>query len=352
MAGRTRITDIAKRLGVSTATVSRAISGKGYVRGDLAERIRSMAFEMNYGLPENFSGQRVLLAASNDAMIDFQRSQFTMHVLEGLRERAANLNIEIEHFPFQSAKTLGDLHEKAAEPDVLGTLFLTVDDSILDVARGLTCPVVLVNSDDPDMRLSSVTPCNRSAAALATKHLVELGHQRILFLTKPGRRTIQRRLEGMRDVLGDGFDPAMVVNAADWTAEAAQAAIAGALESKLDFTAVLAAGDVLAAGALVGLHAAGLKVPDDISVVGIDGLPQGEYLSPTLTTVTIPMHAVGAFSLDLLRNSAKIAGTNLELPASRIELACTLTKRASAGPAPKRTTSGVNSPETRIARPI
>lgn len=329
---RVRIADIAARMGVSTATVSRAISGKGYVRSELAERIRAMAVDLNYGLSETHAGQRVILAASNDAMIDFQRSQFTMHVLEGLRARAVALGIEIEHHPFRTSEGLGDLFEKVDSPDILGTLFLTIDDSILDVARTLRCPVVLVNSDDPDMRLSSVTPCNRSAAAMAAKHLVSLGHERILFVNKPGRRTILRRLEGLRDVLGARFDPELVVDAADWTAEAAREAVSRALAERRDFTAVFAASDVLATGALLGLHAAGLRVPEDISLIGIDGLPQGAYLSPALTTVIIPMHAVGAVSLDLLCNAARFSGATLDQPARRIELACTLTERGSTGP--------------------
>lgn len=333
-ARRTRIADIAERLGVSTATVSRAVSGKGYVRADLAEKIRSMAIEMNYSLPSSRAGSRVLLAASNDAMVDFQRSQFTTHVLEGMRERADALGLRIDQHRIVPSGALTEIAGEASAEDVLGTLLLTVDDALLDAARALPGPVVLVNSDDPDMRLSSVTPCNRSAAAMATKHLTGLGHERILFLTRSGRRTIQRRLEGMRDVLGAQFDPALVVEAEDWTAEAAEVAIGRALAAGLDFTAVLAAGDVLAAGALMGLHDAGLEVPGDVSLVGIDGLPQGEYLSPALTTVTIPMRAVGAMSLDLLLNAVKLAGTMIELPASRIELACSLTLRASTA-APK-----------------
>lgn len=328
---KTRIADIAARVGVSTATVSRAISGKGYVRDDLAERIKAAAHEMNYGLPGNYAGTQVLLAASNDAMVDFQRSQFTLHVLDGLRERAEHLGIAIDHQTFRTPENPGDLPTRAAAEDVLGTLFLSIDDSALTLAHQVAGPVVLVNCDDPEMRLSSVTPCNRSAAALAAKHLVDLGHERILFLTKPGRRTIQRRLEGVQDVLGDRFDPALVVEATDWTAEAAQAAIAAALAKGTRFTAVLAAGDVLGAGALVALQDAGVRVPEDVSVIGIDGLPQGALLSPPLTTVSIPMQAVGAMALDLLCMAARAPAPGAKVPASRVELACNLTPRASTG---------------------
>lgn len=332
MPRRARIRDIADHLGISTATVSRAISGKGYVREELAEKIRAAAVELNYGLPEDFAGKRVLLVVSHEAMIDFERSQFTMYVLEGLRQRAAERGLAIDNHAIRSVDGRDDLAELSKADDLLGILFLTVDDTILKTARALDCPVVLVNTDDPEMRLSSVTPCNRSAAAMATRHLTELGHERIAFLTKPGRRTIQRRLEGVRDALGPREDAMIVIEAEDWTVQAAEAAIARALTGDHGFTAIVAAGDILAAGALIGLHNAGIRVPEDVSVIGIDGLPQGAYLAPALTSVSIPMQDIGAYALDMLCNTAQMRGTGRDFPVSRIELACSLTARNSTAP--------------------
>lgn len=327
-----RLSDIAEALGLSTATVSRALSGRGYVRSDVARRVHAMARDMGYrtGIaPAPAIGGRVLLAASREAMVDFQRSQFTLHVLEGLKARAEVLGLELEHRLIASELDKRSLGEEARSAgDVVGVLLLTIDDDLLDLARWLKLPVVLVNSDDPDMRLSSVTPCNRSAAALATQHLRALGHERILFLTRPGRRTIQRRMEGWRDHMARGCDE-LVVEVTDWTPELAHTAITtriAANEGKADFTAVLAAGDALAAGAISALVDAGLKVPEDVSVVGIDGLPQSALLNPALTTVEIPMEAVGAAALDLLCDCADASAS---APARRIELACSLVVRQS-----------------------
>lgn len=332
--GRTRISDIAKRLGVSTATVSRALTGNGYVRDGLAARIQSAAVEMNYALPGTVTGQRVLLVSSQEAMLDFQRSQFTMYVLAGLQERANAQEIRVDTFTYQNSADLGTLREAAGAEDVIGVLLVTVDDQTLSATQGLSCPVVIVNGDDPGMRLSSVTPCNRSAAALGTSYLTGLGHRRIAFLSVPGRRTILRRFEGWRDALAGDFDPDLALDVEDWTAEAARKSIAAALGRGLDFTAVVAAGDILAAGAIAALQAAGKDVPGDVSVLGIDGLPQGQYLSPALTTVEIPMHAVGAMSLELLGETVRLRGAEIEFPARRIELACKLIRRASCAPAP------------------
>ena len=324
---RVRLKDIAERCGVSTATVSRALSSRGYVEGALAQRIRDEAVRLNYPLPSSQAGRRVLLVASGAAMLDFARSQFTLHVLDGIRERCAVLGMQVET---RQADGLTDevaaLTEAETDPGVAGVLMLTIDaPEMLERARRCGRPVVLVNGDDPDMGLSSVAPCNRSAAALATRHLRAGGHRRILFLTCPGRRTIARRQDGFRDAMGDDFDPAMVANVSDWRPDLAADAVAARLTQEPDITAILASGDALAMGAYQGLARLGLRVPLDVSVLSIDGLPQGELLDPPLSAVAIPMRAVGAAALDLLCDHV----SNPLATVRRIELACRLMDRGS-----------------------
>lgn len=334
--GRTRISDIARKLGVSTATVSRALSGNGYVREPLQAQIRAAAIEMNYALPSMRRGHRVLVAASQAAMIDFKRSQFTTYVLEGLRARAEAQGIALSTHIFDGYDSLPALRAAADDPELIGLLLLTVEDAVVDFVTGFDLPVVLVNGDDPQMRISSVTPCNRSAATLATQHLMQMGHRRILFLTRPGRRTITRRQEGWRDALGDLYAPELMVEVEDWTAEAASDAMKRVLSSGLRFTGIVAAGDILAAGAILALRQADVDVPAAVSVIGIDGLPQGQYLQPALSAVEIPMQAVGAQALDLLIETQRLHSAGLALPARRIELACRLQPRDSTAPAPAR----------------
>ncbi|MBA5778259.1 LacI family DNA-binding transcriptional regulator [Stappia sp. F7233] len=329
---RVRLQDVARRCGVSVATVSRALASEEGVRPDLRARIVEVARELNYPLPSSLAGQKVVLAASAAAMIDYARNQFSLHVLEGLRARAEALRMEVVTRTVSSAadeKAL--LAEAEADDEVAGVLFLTLDDEeMLAPTRNFSKPLVLVNGDDPDMRLSSVAPSNRSAAALATDYLRRLGHHRILFLTRPGRRTIARRFEGWRDRMGADADPSLVVEVGDWLPELAAEAITQRLAEKgRDFTAVLAAGDSLAAGAIMALTAAGIRLPGEVSVMGMDGLPQTALLNPPLSAVEIPMRALGAVALDLLRETA----TGFEMPARRVELACRIVERGSTGPA-------------------
>jgi DNA-binding LacI/PurR family transcriptional regulator len=259
-------------------------------------------------------------------------------VLEGLNERAGALGLEIvTRSLVDRAEELAMLEEARRDPQVAGVLFLTIDDeSMLAATRGFEKPVVLLNCDDPDMRLSSVTPCNRSAGRLATDYLIRLGHRRILFLMRPGRRTIERRREGWQDALrehGLPVDDDMLLWVDDWVPDlATQAVIQRIGNHGLDFTAILAAGDSLAAGALVGVQQAGYTVPRDVSIMGIDNLPQAAFLTPPLTSMHIPKREIGMVALDVLRDA--LSGP--PMPARRIELACHLVERQSAGPAPRR----------------
>lgn len=328
---RVRLEDIAEACGVSLSTASRAIAGEKGVRPEIRQLVLEAAKLANYVIPTAIAGQKVILAASSAAMIDYVRNQFTLYVLEGLKDRAQALGLEIVTRPIADRnEELAVLKEAQDDPQVAGLLFLTIDDEgMLAATRGFDKPVVLLNSDDPLMRLSSVTPCNRSSARLAADHLIGLGHERILFLMRPGRRTIERRYEGWRDALlqhGLVADPDLVVPVQDWLPELATQAIASRIEARgLDFTAVLAAGDSLAVGAMMGVQQHGYSVPDDVSVMGMDDLPQASFLNPPLTTMHIPMREIGSVALDLLRDIL----SGLPMPPRRVELACHLVERAS-----------------------
>lgn len=333
---RVRLEDIAAACDVSIATVSRALSGDSGVRPNLVARIRRVARDFGYALPATMAGQRILVLASAAAMEDYARSQFTLNVMQGIEERAALQRATVATQAIASTEEESRVLEAAASDErVGGLLFLTLDDEdVLAKARAFPKPVVLLNGDDPSMLFNSVAPSNRAAGALATDHLIALGHRRILFLMRRGRRTIERRFEGWRDRMfpgGRAHDPSLVVEVGDWLPDLAAEAIRDRVRRLgQDFTAIVCAGDVLAQGALQALDQLGLSVPDDVSVLGMDGLPQSAFLNPPLTAVVMPMREIGAAAVDLIRDMR----TGPAMPARRIEIACHLVRRASCGTAP------------------
>lgn len=333
---RVRLEDVAAQCGVSVSTASRALANAKGVRPDLRATILETARRLNYTVPTSIAGRKVILAASSAAMLDYVRNQFTFYVLEGLAERAKSLGVEVVSRAIaNTAEEAALLADARADDGVVGCLFLTLDDeSVLTLASDFDKPIVLVNGDDPEMRHSSVTPCNRSAARLATEHLLALGHERILFLMRRGRRTIERRYEGWQDALrAHGLEASadLIVDVPDWLPELAAEAITQRIaRGGRDFTAILAAGDSLAVGAMMGLESAGLGVPGDVSVMGMDDLPQAAFHNPPLSTMHIPMREIGAAALDLLLDDLG----SQRMPPRRIEFACHIVERQSTGPAP------------------
>lgn len=331
--GRVRLEDLASQVGVSVSTVSRALAGEKGVRPGLRAQVLEAARQANYAMPSRLAGARVVVAASRAAIIDYHRNQFTLHVLDGLRQRAAAIEIDLVTKPIGDRGELAGMFDEAmADPGVIGVLLLTLDDEeMLAPARAFEKPVVLINGDDPAMLLSSVTPCNRSAARLATEHLIGLGHERIAFVVRSGRRTIERRLEGWRDALrhaGLEASADLVIEVDDWLPERAAHAIrARQAQAGFDFTAIVAAGDSLAFGVVSALTELGVKIPEQMSIVSIDDLPHAQFLSPPLTAIHIPMRELGAVGLDLLREELQ----GLPIPRKRIELACRLHVRGSTG---------------------
>jgi LacI family transcriptional regulator len=195
-------------------------------------------------------------------------------------------------------------------------------------------PFVLVDQRLRDLAAPSVTADNHAGGGTLARHLIALGHRRVAFIGDLEADTVQARLDGMRDAFSDlrlPFDRSLVADLrprhrlGDWT-PAVAAALAALLRQRLPPSAVVASCDAVARAVYGAAAAHGLKVPDDLSVVGFDDDPLAAQLRPPLTTVRQPFGAMGRCAFTLLRK--RLAGT----PA-RVEertLAVELIQRSSA----------------------
>ncbi|QFU08291.1 Catabolite control protein A [Rhodobacteraceae bacterium THAF1] len=323
---RITLDDLARHCGVSAATVSRALAKRPGVRPDLRDKIHAAAVTLGYPLPLAMAGRKAILIAGQAAMTDAARSQFTLHVLEGLRARAALHDLTLE-LRAADGRLIDAIRP---DDDAMGYLLLSPGDDQIAEMRATGLPCVLVNADDPEMQLSSAAPNNSIAAARATDRLIALGHRRIAFLTCGDRRTIARRRAGWRERMEiAGLVPDTIIEVSDWVPALAAQAVTEWFTGGRDATALLAAGDSLAVGALMALSRIGINVPGDVSVMGFDGMPQCALQSPPLSAVEIPMAELGAVALDLLRDTV----AKPDQPAKRVELACRVVERGSTGPA-------------------
>jgi LacI family transcriptional regulator len=192
------------------------------------------------------------------------------------------------------------------------------DEAILRLAGAV--PTVVAGRDLRRRNLFSMKVDNALGGELATAHLLELGHRRIAHLRGPEDHIdAADRFKGYRRALraaGVPIDPRLVVPAG-FLSEDGRGAVERLLDSGRRFTAVFAANDECAYGARLGLHHRGIRVPEDVSLVGFDDLPGSRYTTPPLTTVRQPLQEMGRRAarsiLDLLRGRKPRAGGLLQV---------------------------------------
>jgi LacI family transcriptional regulator len=152
------------------------------------------------------------------------------------------------------------------------------------------------------VRADAVVPQNAAGAYAITTELLRLGHRRIAHLAGPPRfsttRERQRGYEGALEAFGSSLDPALVISG-DFTRDGGLRACGELLDSGTDFSAIFAANDMTAVGALVALRERGVSVPDDVSLAGYDDIPLSRDVTPPLTTVRVPMAELGRQAMSL-----------------------------------------------------
>jgi LacI family transcriptional regulator len=159
-------------------------------------------------------------------------------------------------------------------------------------------PTVLIAPDEAAPHVQLVRCDNRAAGVAVAHHLVELGHRVVAFASGPAHSLDSKhRLIGFREGLADHdieLPPELIFSCGSWEADAGARFARTYFERERGATAVVLANDALASGFMRVAHHVGVRMPADLSIVGFDGLPEGERLWPALTSVAQPMRAMGA----------------------------------------------------------
>jgi LacI family transcriptional regulator len=331
---RTLIWDVAQEAGVSIATVSRALNGKTDVASLTRERILRIAQERGY-----ISNQhaRTLLGRR---LIGFTVPQvhglYFAEIMQGAAEALEAYEASLVVCPtgYESEREQS-LLQRLLRERVDGALLVLPAESneqLLQMQqRGY--PFVIVDPTYPvSEQLLVVAATNIAGARLATEHLLALNHRRIGTITGPATwcATIDR-LAGYRAVLtgaGVAIDPALS-QAADFTLEGGLRAARHLLALPEPPTAIFAFNDEMAVGTLQAARERGLRVPDELSIVGFDDATFASYTAPPLTTVRQPLRELGWAGAELLFR--QLRGQAIE--ARRIELSTRLIARGSTAPA-------------------
>jgi DNA-binding LacI/PurR family transcriptional regulator len=294
------IRDVAARAGVSHQTVSRVINDNPQVTAATRERVLASIRELGF-VPSPLargllSNQTRSLGVVAEDISDHFFARMAAGAEAEARRRGYYLMIGSVEPGDDEAGYLRLMLERRVEglivarPSVpLSAEALTAGIPVVAVGVGAHTDVSVVDVD------------NHQGGYDAAKHLLERGHRRIATIVGPAPwPSAAARLEGYRQALQEAGADELVEHAADWGLEDGLAAASRLLERDAGFTALFAHSDLIALGAIRRLREAGLRVPDDVSVVGYDDLPIADYVEPALTTVHQPMREVGAVAAGLL----------------------------------------------------
>ncbi|WP_053365181.1 LacI family DNA-binding transcriptional regulator [Bacillus sp. FJAT-27245] len=309
----TTIKDIAKTAGVSVTTVSRALNGYSDVSEKTRKRIMDIAKELNYspntlarGLVMNVSKTIGLLVSGLNR--ESEKDQIILSILSGVNESVSEKEYDLILFNTNTSKQREKTYSQLCrERRVDGVIIQGIkkDDPYLKEVVESDIPCVLIDIPVHTENVGYVTTDNVSGARKAVEHLINLGHQNIAMVNGHEQAFVsQKRIEGYMEALkehGLPVNPEWVCNG-QFKEETAFKEARNLLLQHPNITAIFCASDIMALGVLKAAKSLGLKVPEDVSVIGYDDIILASYSNPPLTTVSQNFFELGYQAAHLLLN--------------------------------------------------
>ncbi|WDV50248.1 LacI family DNA-binding transcriptional regulator [Streptomyces coeruleorubidus] len=335
--GKVTITEIARQAGVSVPTVSRVVNGRSDVSPQTRARVEDLLRRYGYRKRPAAPGTR---AALLDLVFNNLDSPWAVEIIRGVEEvaHAAGVGTVVSAIHGRSGDArewMRNLRARASDGVILVTSAL--EPTLHEELRILGVPLVVVDpAGSPALEAPTIGAANWSGGMAATEHLLSLGHRRIGLIAGPPRLLCSRaRLDGYRAALegaGIALDESLVVPG-DFRPESGFTACDTLLSLPEPPTAVFAASDQMALGAIEALRRRGLRVPQDMSVVGFDDLPEVRWSAPPLTTVRQPLADMGKLAVRTVLQLTR----DQQPDSPRVELGTDLVVRASTAPPTGRT---------------
>ena len=312
MSKKLKITQIAARTGLSVSTVSRVLAGKANTSD--AARQRVMACAEQLGVLQGMAAGRLLLNSlvvfAPQRAFDERSDIFYYRVIQSINQALAPHEVRLRYCALEENDADANLFlARMNDPQTEAALLLGIDDPhIHDLAVDVGKPCVLINCRDRNMRLPAVAPDHRAIGENAARYLFEMGHRDVVNVLCLRRYTMELRLAGIRDAWEAqnlAFDETRhLLTAPDFSARGCEALVARFLaDTPADAVpgALLVGGDFMAAGAVKALQNAGLRVPQDISVMSIDAFNLAAIQDVPLTAVHVPRDALGEEAVLMLQ---------------------------------------------------
>lgn len=331
------INDVARLAGVSKKTVSRVINNSPFVREETRAKVEAVIAEAGFTPDPQARGLAFRRSFLVGMIYDNPSPNYVVNMQQGVLDAVRGSGLELVVHPCNrsSENFLADVQGFVVRQKLFGVVMppsVSEDERVVALLREADCPYVRIASVSLDEPARMVVTNDSLGAAEAARHLAELGHTRVAFISGPDSfRSSHERGRGFAEGLAEhglALDPAYVRRGA-YTFESGVAAAADLLALSNPPTAIFAGNDEMAIGVMKAARDRGLDVPFDLSIVGFDDLPMASRVWPNLTTVRLPVRDMGRMAAEkLTARSRGLDPTALDQP----EIIPSLVVRDSAAP--------------------
>lgn len=312
------LSDIAQEAGVNVSTVSRALNARTGVRKELRDKVLDVARRLRYR--PNLMARGLVTGRSHTLglLISDIRNPFFSELARGAEDAAKAAGYDVvlcnsDLDPVKQMEYFWSLVNKHVDGIIMNSIGLLKRDEA-DQLVSTGTPVVLLNRTGGLRNFSSVLSDNARGGFLVGRHLTALGHRKIAVLTGPRRHgNMADRLNGflkaLRNVPG-AAQPEVLRGA--FTAQGGYEMARRLLACGYDVTAIFAASDAIAFGVIRAVYEAGLRIPDDLSLIGFDDVEMAAIVQPPLTTIYQPKYEIGGAAVEILLKEAANRETSPE----------------------------------------
>lgn len=344
------IIDVARLSGVSKTTVARVLSGVGAVHADTRQRVEEAVRQSGYERNHLAFGLRTGRSRMMGLVIPDISNPFWADLARGAQDQAEAEKRSLLIFSSDWDAERERRHLQALRQARVDGIILNPATDDRGLLRQTEAPVVVIGSSGERFpEFSSVRSDVAQGVRLALDYLIAAGHRHIGLINGRDRRVARTRFvtEAQAHWQRHGFDPAALpMDEGDYTADSGLAATRRLIEREgRRMTAVFAANDLMAVGAILAARTAGLACPRDISIMGMDGVEAGGFTDPGLTTVDKPRYDMGVHAMRLLQ-----AGIDGGAEIEHTVLPCRVVERASVAAPPPVALGSVRPPALRTVR--
>lgn len=301
------IKDVALRAQVSTTTVSHVVNHTRFVSDKVRAEVEAAIRELGYVPSAVARSLKSNTTKTIGMLIPNCSNPYFAEIVRSVEDHCFGAGYTLilcntDDDPHRQGAYLQVLSEKRID----GMIIISTgeDKDLLRLLQGLPIPTVLLDREIEEVNCDLVETAHMQGGVMATEHLLGLGHRRIACLAGPADlNSSAQRIEGWRKALTDaglGAELGDLLWHSDFSSQGGFTAMQSILASRPAPSAVFVCNDLMCIGALSAAHQAGVRVPQDLSLIGFDDIELAKFTSPALTTIAQPKHRIGVAAVDMV----------------------------------------------------